>query len=150
MSPEHLRRERRGVARILVIDDDANARFALGKMLEGAGHEVRTEADGESGLRTARAALPDMVLLDVRMPGMDGLAVLEKLRTGRKTRTIPVIMLTGVDSDDAMRQSLALYAEAFLSKPISVASLVGTLEHVLAHRPGTDGSKAAGKTDRAL
>lgn len=131
------------MARILVIDDDRNARLTLSKMLEGAGHNVALAADGRSGLKAVRSYKPDIILLDVLMFGMDGLTVLKEIRENNKTRLIPVIMLTGVDSDEAQKKALHLYAEAYLSKPISNAALLGTLEHVLTHRPtATESMKA--------
>lgn len=127
------------MARILVVDDDSNARKTLDILLRAAGHDVLLEVSGRGGIRAVRDLLPDLVILDVMLPDMDGLAVLEELRSARGTRHVPVIMLTGLESDEARRKSLGMYAEAHLSKPVGEASLLATVSQVLKFTARTEG-----------
>jgi signal transduction histidine kinase len=111
--------------RILVIDDQRIPRIAVGATLEEAGHEVVAEADGQSGIDRARAWAPDVIVLDVHMPGMDGFTVVEKLKQDPATAPIPVIFLTATaPTDELVVRGLDLGAYDFLSKGCSKSELL--------------------------
>ena len=101
---------------VLVIDDNAESRDVLRRTLEDDGHAVATAASGEEGLAIARQLRPSLILLDVMMPGMDGWAVLRKLKADPELRTIPVTMVTVID--DEVRMGFALGAAEYLTKPV--------------------------------
>jgi CheY-like chemotaxis protein len=82
------------MATVLIIDDDANTLRLIGYMLERVGFEVQLAGDGEDGLAKASKQPPDLIVLDVMMPGVDGYQVCEQLRANPRTAPIPVIILT--------------------------------------------------------
>jgi len=111
--------------RVLVIDDQRIPRVTVGATLEEAGHEVVAEADGASGIERARAWAPDVIVLDVHMPGMDGFTVVEKLKQDPVTAPIPVIFLTATaPTDELVVRGLDLGAYDFLSKGCSKSELL--------------------------
>jgi DNA-binding response OmpR family regulator len=122
--------------KILVVDDEPAVRSFIGHSLRGASFEVIEATNGTDALALARSAGPDIILLDIRMPGMDGLDVLRKLRTSPATRSLPVIFLTGtlLDVDDRV-QALELDPSDFVTKDISSRELVARVRWVL-RRPG--------------
>src|SRR5260221_2935584 len=90
--------------RILVVDDQSDIRMMCRVNLALEGYDVVEAPDGESGLLAVRAAMPDIVLLDVMMPGIDGWEVLETLKADAKTRDVPIVMLTArVQREDEIR-----------------------------------------------
>ncbi len=110
--------------RILVVDDEDDMREATRLSLEIiAGWEVLTAASGEEALRSAAAAHPDAVLLDFRMPGMDGPATLQALRDDPATRPIPVIMLTAVSHPDDLQRLRDAGADGIIAKPFDPMEL---------------------------
>jgi CheY-like chemotaxis protein len=121
--------------RVLVIDDDAQTRTLVTALLEPAGYAVRSADGAVAGLGLADAELPDLVVLDVQMPGMDGYEVCRRLRAGPRTQRIPIIMLTASDDPGLNRQVYAAGAQACVPKPFRREGLVATIEAVLAGRP---------------
>ena len=109
--------------RILVVDDDANIRSLLTVLLEDEGYQVLTAGDGEAAITTATAEHPDLILLDIRMPKMDGLQVCDKLRTNPETHGIPVIFLTGFNTHDRLELAMEMGGDDFLGKPINAIEL---------------------------
>jgi PAS domain S-box-containing protein len=122
-----------GAPTVLVIDDDATARALLRRHLTRAGYRVDEAADGRTGLARARAFRPDVITLDVVMPGMDGWAVLTALKSEPALRDIPVVMATILDEE---RMGFALGASEYLTKPIDRARLVATLDRFAVRAPG--------------
>jgi signal transduction histidine kinase len=111
--------------RVLIIDDQRIPRVAVGATLEEAGHEVSTSADGRSGIERAREWAPDVIVLDVHMPDMDGFAVVAHLKRDPVTSPIPVIFLTATaPTDELVVRGLDLGAYDFLSKGCSKAELL--------------------------
>jgi CheY-like chemotaxis protein len=115
---------REQVTRILAIDDDASGRDLIERALSKEGFEVQLAPDGRTGLELARRLKPDVITLDVMMPGMDGWAVLSALKADPETSGIPVIMLTIVDDKQI---GFALGAADFFTKPIDWDRLTNTL-----------------------
>jgi len=111
---------------VLVIDDDADVRRLLKTALEKQGFEVETAADGESGMAQVAEQRPGLILLDMRMPGMDGFAVLRALKEDPATVDIPVIAMTGSPElkTTARARVLALGASDFITKPFDMDMLV--------------------------
>jgi two-component system sensor histidine kinase/response regulator len=103
---------------VLVVDDDAVARELLRDLLEVEGHRVLEEGTSGDALRTAGAEAPDVVLLDVMMPEMDGFEVCRRLKSDPRTAPIPVLMVTALSARDDRLQGIAAGASDFLPKPI--------------------------------
>jgi signal transduction histidine kinase/CheY-like chemotaxis protein len=120
------------VATVLVVDDDTNASELLARGLSKEGFRVLTASSGEEGLKMAREMHPDLITLDVLMPGMDGWAVLRALKHDETCAEIPVIMVTMVDDKD---MGQALGASEFLSKPIDRERLVGLVRKYRCSKP---------------
>lgn len=110
---------------VLVIDDDPTARDMMQRTLTKRGYRVEVAADGATGLEMARALRPNLITLDVIMPGLDGWTVLTMLKAHPDTASIPVIMLTIADNDD---MGFSLGAAAFLVKPFDSDQLLDVLE----------------------
>jgi signal transduction histidine kinase len=111
--------------RVLIIDDQRIPRLTVGAVLTEAGHDVVAEAEGISGIDRARQWRPDVIVLDVHMPDMDGFAVVERLKQDPVTAPIPVIFLTATaPTDDLVVRGLDLGAYDFLSKGCSKAELL--------------------------
>jgi two-component system response regulator PrrA len=124
---------------VLVVDDDEDIRASLDRGLRLSGFAVRTAADGEAALRAVTGSVPDCVVLDVGLPGRDGIAVVEALR--RDGVTVPVLMLSARTSVDDRVTGLAAGADDYLVKPFALAELVARLRALLrrvpAHGPST-------------
>ena len=116
---------------VLVIDDDPTARDLISRMLASEGYRVELASSGAEGLEAARERRPDVITLDVLMPGMDGWAVLAALKSDPVTADIPVIMLTISDSED---MGFALGAAAYLAKPIESEALIGMMKKFHKHQ----------------
>ena len=112
---------------VLVVEDDAPLRRMTGIFLRAAGYRVRAAEDGPSGLALARDERPDLVLLDLMMPGLDGWEVLRRIKGDARTAAIPVLVLTASVDPPLTEQALRLGATRFLAKPIDSRVLV---EHV--------------------
>lgn len=114
--------------RVLVIDDDASLRRLIEMALSKAGGQVYTAADGVEGLRQLYACQPDLVVLDVTMPGMDGW---ETLRRIRQLTGVPVIIVSGQSREDDVLRGLENGADDFVTKPFSVKVLAARVQVAL-------------------
>lgn len=122
-------------ASILIVDDDENSRFMLRRRLQQLGFENVTEAgDGESGLALARRELPDIMLLDVMMPGTDGMSVLRVMREDDRLREVTVLMVSAHDTLDMAARCIELGAEDYLGKPVLIPMLRARIASVLERR----------------
>ena len=118
--------------KILIIDDDKDFTEIVKTSLEGSGeYQVMVENKGTRGLYAARKLKPDLILLDLRMPYMDGFEVLEALKKDAKAMSIPVVMLTAVDSEDAKIKAVQQYSEDYLTKPLSAKVLKTKIDEIL-------------------
>jgi DNA-binding response OmpR family regulator len=120
--------------RILVVDDDALTRELVRSVLERAGHDVREAADGRAGLRELYAAMPDLVILDVDMPELDGWATLERVRD---LSEVPVLMLTAHEGELERVRGLRGGADDYVPKPFGHQELVARVEALLRRSRGT-------------
>jgi response regulator NasT len=114
--------------RVLLADDEAVIRMGLRAMLEDAGHQVIAATDGKSALALARTAGPDLIILDIKMPGMDGL---ETARQIMLNRPAPIVMLTAYSQRDLIAQAQAASVFAYLVKPVKEELLTPTLDLAL-------------------
>jgi two-component system cell cycle response regulator len=131
--------ERRGpdrprLATVLVVDDSSTTRRILRRGLEGAGYLVMEAADGEEGLAACRAQQPDLVLLDVDMPVLDGLATLKQMQADPVLQDLPVLFLTARTAGNEAAHGLELGAEDYLKKPCDPAELVARVGAALRKR----------------
>ncbi len=116
---------------VLVVDDESMARTLLRLMLVRAGFNVSEAEDGFTALEKVRQERPDIILLDVMMPGMDGFAVCESLRSDPETTSLPIIMLSAKTDLDSINKGLRAGATVYLTKPISPESLTRHVREVL-------------------
>jgi len=105
------------MSRVLVVDDSADIRLLLKKILVNAGHEVAVASDGDEVQPAMLANQSDLVLLDITMPRMDGFAALAKLKQDRRTKHIPVIMITAKGHPDDLDVARSLGADDYVNKP---------------------------------
>jgi DNA-binding response OmpR family regulator len=119
------------VTRVLVVDDEAPIRLLCRVNLEAEKMEVLEAADGESGLATARTEKPDVVLLDVMMPGMDGWEVAERLLDDDATREIPLVFLTARAELRDRARGLELGGVDYITKPFNPVELASVVESLL-------------------
>jgi len=115
--------------KILIIEDEANVRASLDECLRAEGYEVFMAGNGEEGLASFRSSTPDLVILDVMMPVMDGLEVCKQLRT--LNAIIPIIMLTAKGSEIDKVLGLELGADDYLAKPFAMRELLARIKAVL-------------------
>jgi two-component system, OmpR family, phosphate regulon response regulator PhoB len=118
------------MARVLVIDDEPDVLLLCRVNLEHAGHEVLEALDGPHGIELARTRQPDLIVLDLMLPYMDGYEILEKLGDDDRTKDVPVVVLTAkAQREDRIRSWEAGVAE-YVTKPFSPTSLAETLDRV--------------------
>jgi len=116
-------------ARVLVVDDEAAIRRSLAGILADEGYDAALAEDGERALAVARERTPDLVLLDIAMPGRDGIEILEELR--RAHPALPVVMMSGHGTIETAVRATQLGAFDFIEKPLSLDKLLLTLRHAL-------------------
>jgi CheY-like chemotaxis protein len=119
-------------ASILIADDDASNREVLSYYLRRQGYDVHAVADGELALAAIAARTFALVLLDVVMPGLDGLEALRRIRASHGARELPVILFTGLDAPDAFDAAGELGANAWLAKPYQLADLLAAVRTQIA------------------
>jgi DNA-binding response OmpR family regulator len=117
--------------KILVIDDEESLRSLMSTYLGKKGYTVVTAKDGKEGLKTALRLIPDLILLDITMPKMDGFAVLQKLKDDQKTMSIPVVMLTGRGDDESKLKAVGLYSDYYITKPFDLEELHAKIRKIL-------------------
>lgn len=121
--------------RVLVVDDNfVNVRL-LEELLKSASYEVATALSGDAALEKIAQSRPDIVLLDVMMPSMDGYEVCRRIRQNEKTAQLPVIMVTALDKESDREMALEAGANEFLSKPVEGNLLLPTMRRILQNAP---------------
>jgi DNA-binding response OmpR family regulator len=115
---------------VLVVEDNRNMRTALKLRLEHRAYSVQLAADGLDALRLAQSVPPDLILLDLMLPRMDGLVVLDHLKSDPRTSSVPIIVLTASGDEAHRRRSQELGVTGYFSKPLSLRSLVSRIDTV--------------------
>ena len=118
-------------AKILVIDDEPEITDIVETFLENAGYEVKSENSSVIGIESAKTFLPDLILLDIMMPFMDGYEVCKELKKSKETSKIPVIFLTGKDARSDEGRSFEVGGDMFIKKPFSCERLLEIVKVVL-------------------
>ncbi len=127
-----------GNRKILVVDDEPDAIEFVRAVMEEAGYEVVSASSGDEGIQAALAERPDLIILDVQMPGKDGFTTFAEMRANADLKGIPVAMLTGVGEKTGIRFSaedmgdyIGAEPEAYVEKPIEPETLVQTVRSLL-------------------
>ena len=116
---------------ILIVDDEPNARSLLRLILVRAGFEVLVAQDGYEALKEVKEKIPDAMILDIMMPGIDGFEVCEKLRSNKDTATLPIIMLSARADPESVNKGLRVGATKYLTKPVTPELLTSQVNEVL-------------------
>lgn len=117
--------------RVLIVDDEQNIAISVEYLMRREGFEVAVAKDGEEGLARIRSTKPDLVLLDVMMPKMDGFQVLSEVRSDRELDGVRIIMLTAKGREAEVEKGLSLGADAYIPKPFSTSDLVNRVKTLL-------------------
>jgi len=117
--------------KVLVADDKAPGRELLRAVLEQSGHAVYEASDGIEALRNARELLPDLIILDLHMPMLDGFGVLQELRRDRSFAATPIVALTASAMQGDRERALTAGFTSYIDKPISLIALRGEIERFL-------------------
>ncbi|MEO8621219.1 MAG: response regulator [bacterium] len=121
-------------ARVLIVDDEPNNRQLLEVMLASEGYVLETAASGEQALAVVALQPPDLILLDVMMPGMDGYMVAARLKRNAATQDILIILLTALDDRNSRMHGLSTGADGYITKPIDLADLRARVKAALSSR----------------
>jgi DNA-binding response OmpR family regulator len=120
------------MAKVLVVDDEPNIVLSIEFLMQQAGFDVVTAEDGESALERVAETPPDLILLDISLPGISGFDVLEQLRNDPRHARLPIIMLTAHGREVEREKGLALGADDYVTKPFSTQALVEKVKTLLA------------------
>jgi two-component system, OmpR family, KDP operon response regulator KdpE len=132
-------RQEPGVAKVLAVDDEPQILTALARGLTRVGHEVIVSRNAEDGLAAAAAARPDVILLDLRLPDLDGIEVVKRLRTWT---TVPILLLSGEGTEKARVAALDAGADDFVDKPFSMEELRARVGATLRRHAGSSNGDA--------
>ncbi len=124
------------MTKVLIVDDSPTEVHKLTQILTKHGYAVLTSSNAEEGVNTARLEQPDVVLMDVVMPGLNGFQATRQLARGRETAHIPVIVVTMKDQETDKVWASRQGARAYLTKPVSEKQLLTAIMHVAEHTPG--------------
>ena len=119
------------MARVLIVDDSPTETYKLTSMLEKNGHAVVTAETGEDGVSIAKKEMPDVVLMDIVMPGLNGFQATRQLKKNTETANIPIIIVTTKDQETDRVWGLRQGAKAYLTKPIEEKLLMDTISQVM-------------------
>jgi twitching motility two-component system response regulator PilH len=123
------------MARILIVDDSPSQLMGIRRIVEKLGHEALTAEDGAAGFEAAKRELPDLVLMDVVMPNLNGFQATRSITREPTTRHIPVILVTTKDQETDKVWGMRQGARAYLTKPFSEAELADAIVSVIAPEP---------------
>lgn len=119
------------MAKVLIVDDSESQRYSLSKIVEEQGHEAVTAEDGESGISAALSSHPDLILMDVVMPGLNGFQATRKISKNAETADIPVIFVTTKDQETDRIWGMRQGASAYLTKPVDKNELISAINEAL-------------------
>lgn len=118
-------------SKILVIEDDPVIQMLISQTLRREGYEIVTASDGSEGLRKVKETQPNLVVLDISMPGLDGYQVCHYLRQDPATANLPIIMVTAMARPSDQRRGFETGADDYLPKPFSLADLITRVQSLL-------------------
>ena len=121
-----------GAKKILIIDDEKEAQELLMEILKAEGYQLFTAGDGLTGLETAKRVRPDLILLDILMPQMDGLLVQEQIREDPAIAKVPIVFITAKSSVDSAHRAVTAGASGYIEKPFEVKRLLAKIRALLA------------------
>ncbi len=124
---------------VLIVDDEPNILLSLQFLMRKAGYDVRTAKDGEEALVEISRAAPDLVLLDVMMPKIDGFSICQRIKANPEWKDVRIIMLTARGRDVEREKGLALGADDYITKPFSTKDAITRVEAVLARPRKVEG-----------
>ena len=122
------------MSRVLIVDDSPSQLVGMKRTVEKLGHEVITAEDGAAGVEVAKRELPDLILMDVVMPNLNGFQATRQISKDPKTSHIPVILVTTKDQETDKVWGMRQGAKAYITKPIVESQLVETIQEILAGR----------------
>ena len=117
--------------KILVVDDEEDIRKTVAYQLKAAGYEVITAVDGEEGLEKARAEAPDLIILDLMLPKIEGHKVCGLLKNDTRYKNIPIILFTARVQKEDVELSKEVGADVYITKPFETSDLIGKVEELL-------------------
>jgi DNA-binding response OmpR family regulator len=118
--------------RVLIADDEPNILTALEFLLKRAGYDVRTAINGEEALALVESYAPDLVLIDIMMPGKSGYEVCQRIRERSDWRHIKIVMVTAKGREAEISKGLSLGADLYVTKPFSTQELIAAVDRLLA------------------
>lgn len=124
------------MTKVLVVEDNANLAFGLTRSLESEGYDVEAAEDGVRGYEMARTGNPDLVVLDLMLPGMDGYTILKKLRAEGKDMPVLILTARGEEADKVF--GFRLGADDYVTKPFSLSELLARVQAILRRAKGSD------------
>jgi len=119
------------MSRVLVVEDDKDIAELIAHYLQRAGHSVETAASGTAGLTRAKEAAPDLIVLDLMLPGMDGLLVCQALRGDPATASIPIILLSAKAQTGDLKSGMDAGADDYVTKPFEPLELIDRVNALL-------------------
>jgi len=123
--------------RILIVDDEPNIVLALELLMKKEGYEVHTVSDGERAVQAAKELRPDLILLDIMMPKMDGYEVCQSIRSDALLKDVSIIMLTAKGREVEREKGMALGADLYITKPFSTRQVVMKVREILTAKSGS-------------
>lgn len=119
------------MARILILEDDRKTAEFVGQRLRSAGHECVWERSGKAGMERIKSAPPDLIVLDIMLPGMSGFELCRQLRRDPDCYTIPILVLSAMSSEEEMKHGLAQGADDYVCKPFDINNLIQRIDALL-------------------
>ena len=120
------------MARILSVEDNDDTQFMMHRRLGRAGHEVKVSPNGKQAVEWARTLQPDLIVMDLNLPGMDGWEATRLLKTQPETKHIPIIVVTGQIRESSREQAIAAGCDEYVTKPVDFQGLLAKIEALLA------------------
>ena len=131
--------------KILIVDDEEDIAFSLARRLTASGYEVICAEDGVEGLRRAQTDNPDLILLDLMLPKMDGFKVCRLLKFDERYKRIPIITVSARSQEEDITQGKETGAECYITKPFDSAALMDKIAELLGPGAGTPAAKQEGE-----
>ena len=119
------------MAKVLIVDDSKTHLYSLQKIVEGGGHEVVTASSGEEGVEQAKEHVPDVILMDIVMPGLNGFQATRRIGKDESTANIPIIFVTTKDQETDRIWGMRQGAAAYITKPVDKKALLKAINSAL-------------------